>query len=542
MKENKLNDELIEVPHSKKLKIPIILTIISLAIIVTTTLLVGYFKLNWFKSEIYNIDFKILRKVYQINYFTEKKTLKVKVGFTNGITEEKEFTTITNFTIFQTEKKELEKNDFLNIAILAILDMKVNFNNEQKDIISFNVFNESVINEFKLNPNGTKYPMAIFSFYENGTIYDIKLPNNMNNYYANAIIELIENVIPKLSRNKTEDIYNGLKINTKNDKKKKILFESQSPKEIKEFKGSKFTKNIEREIIDEQLAFIKEKSNLELQSQNEDGQINFGLKDFKCEQNSEIFLTNVNERKKTIDLVTNLTKYYTFIDSKDLIQSLKDKEKINKEKNEDNEFVAKKYKEAPNSELRKLSSFSDTFEIVKFNALGNDISLNFYFHASEDGSFGGGLIFSASGNKVYFGTDSFYISVSGNFLDTVLFYFPFPPMPFIGIYLKACGSITLSYKVNHNSNPKMIVNMALSLDAKAEVKAGWDFVASVSAGAQGNIFSGELKGNVNNDGSMYLSGACGGLAVSVYVEGKTLDQTLFNYDYKVWDGWNFFKF
>ena len=276
--------------------------------------------------------------------------------------------------------------------------------------------------EFKLNPNGTKYPMAIFSFYENGTIYDIKLPNSTNNYYADAIIELIENVIPKLSRNRTEDIHKGLNINTKSDKKKKILFESQSPKEIKEFKGSKFTKNVEREIVDEQLTFIKEKSNLELQSQNEEGQVNFGLKDFKCEQNSEIFLTNVNERKKTIDLVTNLAKYYTFIDSKDLIKSLTDKETINKEKNEDNELVAKKFKEAPNSEFRKLSSFSYTTNIVKFNVLGNDISLNIYFHASEDGSFGGGLIVSASGNKVYFGTDSFYYSVSGDFLDTVLFF------------------------------------------------------------------------------------------------------------------------
>ena len=237
-----------------------------------------------------------------------------------------------------------------------------------------------------------------------------------------------------------------------------------------------------------------------------------------------------------------MANYYTFIDSKDLIKLLTDKEIINKEKNEDNEIVAKRFKSAPNSELRKLSSFSYTTNIVKFNVLGNDISLEFYFHASDDGSYGGGLIVSASGNKVYFGSDSFYYSVSGNFLDTVLFYFPFPAMPFIGVFLKACGSITLSYKFNHNSNPKIIVDMALSLDAKAEVKAGWDFVASVSAGAKGNIFSGELKGNVNNDGSMYCSGTCGGLAVSVYIEGKTLDYTLFNYDFKVWDGWNFFKF
>lgn len=82
--------------------------------------------------------------------------------------------------------------------------------------------------------------MAIFSFYENGTLEDIYLPNNTDSYNAISIIELIEILIPKLSRNRTEDINNGIKINAVKNKTKKILVENLSTKEIQNFKNSKF--------------------------------------------------------------------------------------------------------------------------------------------------------------------------------------------------------------------------------------------------------------------------------------------------------------
>ena len=54
--------------------------------------------------------------------------------------------------------------------------------------------------------------MALFSFYENGTLIDIQLPDNMDKYNFDTICEFIEKVIPKLSRNRTEDMSNGLNI------------------------------------------------------------------------------------------------------------------------------------------------------------------------------------------------------------------------------------------------------------------------------------------------------------------------------------------
>ena len=325
-KEEILNDDFIEneisQPKShKKIKIAIAIAA-SLAIIATTTLLVGYFKFDWFKSEIYNIDAKISRNLYQVNYFSETKILKTKTAFTSGVTEENSQTINTNFMVMQTDRKELENNDFLNTATLVILDAKLSVQNEQKELTSFNVFDQSKIKEFESNPNGAKYPMAIFSFYENGTIADIQLPDNMDLYNAHTINELIENIVPKLTRNRKEDISNGLNIETKKEKNKRTLVEIQSPKEINDFRGSKFTKSIEREIENEKLTKINTNSNLDLHTQTIDDEADFGLKDFFFEQKSGIISTGTIESKENAELINQLAKHFTIVKSKDLIETL----------------------------------------------------------------------------------------------------------------------------------------------------------------------------------------------------------------------------
>ena len=90
----------------------------------------------------------------------------------------------------------------------------------------------------------SKYPIAKFSFYENGTIDKIKLPNIMNNYNAYTIIELINNTIPKLPINRSDGMVNFIYIDNIDYINKKTLIEKQSPREIKKQKGSVFKKNI----------------------------------------------------------------------------------------------------------------------------------------------------------------------------------------------------------------------------------------------------------------------------------------------------------
>ena len=82
MKDEILSEEFNVIPQPKShKKIKIAITLIAfLGIIATTTLLVGHFKFDLFKNEVYIIDPKISRALNQEDYFTEKKAIKSKIG------------------------------------------------------------------------------------------------------------------------------------------------------------------------------------------------------------------------------------------------------------------------------------------------------------------------------------------------------------------------------------------------------------------------------------------------------------------------------
>ena len=384
-KEEILNDEFVEreivQPKSHK-KIKIAVSIVaSLVIIATTTLLVGHFKFNWFKSEVYTLDTKISHNLYQVNYFTETKNIKTKFGFVSGVSEDQEHSIYTNFMVMITSKE-----GFLNTAILVILDTKVKYGKDFKNINTFDIFDEDKIKEVIANPDGTKYPLALFSFYENGTVVDIKLPNNMNEYYANTINELIENVIPKLTRNRTEDISNGLNIKTKKDKKKSTIVESQAPMEIPRMKGSKFVKSVERDIENDHLTKVRAESNVALESQANSDEEVFGIKEFYLDQKVEIVSTGLKEEKNTAEKLLELSKHFAFIKSKDLLELFTQKE------NGDYENVVEEYiggNDAPVSQLRKLTINQDaTINVKSIRVLNTEISFSVKIGVSDDKAFG----------------------------------------------------------------------------------------------------------------------------------------------------------
>lgn len=511
-----------------KIKLAIIISAL-LVIIIIIILLVGHLKYDWFKSEIYDIDIEISRNKNQVDYFFEKKTIKTQVGFTNGEIENNELQIFTNFMILQTEAKEIEKNNFLITAILVILDVKINIEKEEKIITSFNILDKSVINELKNNPDGTKYPISVFSFYENGTIANIKLPNNMNNYNAYNIIDLIENIIPKLSRNRTEDRSNALIINTKTDKNKKILSENHSPREIKKFRGSKYIKSVERDIEDGQLKTIRTNSTLNLKTQTDNNKTDFGLKSFSCAQNSQINLIKESIEKENVELVKQISKYYTFINSEDLIYSLPDKYK------EENEVKEEK-------KLAKNNDISATFELKDMNILGNDVSFKLYFgvYGDKGDKFSAGFTININDLDIHFGTDGAYYDFSHEYKDVPLFKFTFPSTPAVSIALKAGGKISFHIG-KYNTDPVFRISISGSIDANAEIKAGWDLFASITASAKGTVISASGSGNCDKDGDMYFTGKIGSGPVIVSLEGKALDNTIFDYDYQIWEGWSISK-
>ena len=533
-----VENEVIQPKNTKKIKIAIAL-VASLTIIASAILLVGYFKFNWFKSEIYNIDAKISRNAYQANYFSETKTINTRIGFTSGITQDNEQKIYTNFMVMQKDRKELKNNDFLNTATLVILDTKLENKNELKEINSFNIYNEENIKEFESNPDGAKYPMAVFSFYENGTIADILLPNNMDNYNAQTIIELIESVVPKLTRNRTEDISNGLEINTLKRNKKKVFVESISPREIPDFKGSRFVKSIEREIDNEQLTKIKTQANLELKTELKENENSFGLKDFKYETKSEIVSTGLKEEKGTAELINKFIEHYTLIKSQDLLEYLA--------KNKKDQIIGRyeitEEQIKSDNNLRNLISFDNfngdaTILVTTFNVLNCDIKIQIRYGAKNGEAFGE-IIFTANQGKVSFGSNGITASTtiktwSG---EVPVFTFDFPPMPIIGLSLIAGGSVKIQGSIS-SEKEQLELSITGSLYAKVEIKAGWDKVASVAAGAKGTIISSSIKGAINLSGDLSTSGSLSAGDITIYVNGKTLGLEVFSYEWKVFDGWS----
>lgn len=519
-----VENEIVQSKSNKKVKIVVALAS-SLAIVAIITLLVGHFKFNWFKNEVYNLDAKIDRNLYQANYFTEIKTLNTKIGFTNGLSEVQESTIYTNFMVLISDKTE-----FLNTAILVILDTKVKSKDKLKDLVSFDIFNEEKIKEVIANPDGSKYPFALFKFYENGTIDDIQLPKNMDSYNAQSIIELIEKVIPKLSRNRTEDISNGLKVNTKKGKKKNTIVESQSPKELPGFRGSKFVKSIERDIENNELKKISSNLTINLETKLEEGQSSLGYQDFIYDQKSKIISTSSIEEKEKAQLLLKISEHFTFINAKDLLESSSKKE------NTEKVYIIGESDEKDVPKLRKLAYYHKgniTCPIKKYNIFGKSISIEAKIGQSEGIGFAYYIIKTEDGIS-YFGKDG--VNNTKRFSGELsLVSFPFDYVPGITITLKVNGGGDISIDYDYDS--VLRVTAFITLYAKGEVKSGWEYVSSISAIIKGTLISGTFGAKYSPYGTLGFSGSFDGSDINIYVTGKSLDSQDFHHSFYLSRGW-----
>ena len=126
-----------------KLTIAIISTILVLA--ATTTLLIGYFKFDWFKKEIYKVDANITREVNQANFFTENKKINTKIALTPENYEEQDYEVNTDFMVYLKDKTQLGFNDNLYRASIIILKSKMTTKDEEYDLPSFDINDENKV-------------------------------------------------------------------------------------------------------------------------------------------------------------------------------------------------------------------------------------------------------------------------------------------------------------------------------------------------------------------------------------------------------------
>ena len=479
--------EEVETKTSNKVKYTIAIIASTLVLAAATTLLIGHFKFDWFKSDNYKIDANINRSVYQANYFSEKKTMTTKISLSDGHIEKKEYIIDTNFVVFLTEKKEN-----LYSAALVLLSATATAEDKLQELPHFNMFDEEEIKELESNPDGSKYPMAVFKFNDDGKIEEIKLPNNMDGYNAQLIVGLIENVIPKLSRSRQEDMSKGLEINTRKSKNKRTIVQNEAPKQFETFKGSQYSRIVKTEIEDDQITKIESNSNVHLQSQPEEGQIIFGPKDFTYDLKSEITSNEVKyDEKESVELVKKLASKFTLINSKDLIESLKEKKEEEKEEE--------------TTPLRNLATFpisaSREYKLASLDVLGQTVSLKYVVSITSSKASNKFVINSGLGT-IEFGNTGCTGKISKSYpYNKQIFTFIVPNtfgLVSVGCYAK--GSLGWEFGIQSGSGTatKYYASISGSLKLGAEIKAGWDFIASLSAFAEGTVFDASGKVVISN--------------------------------------------
>ena len=505
-----------EFVETKPNKVKIILAILASTLVVATmtTLIIGHFKFDWFKSDEYKIDAHINRSVYQANYFSEKKTINARFSFDEH-SEEKQYVVDNDFVVFLTEKK-----GNLNSATLVLLSSTASIDDEVHELPHLNMFDEEKVKDLDTNPDGSEYPIAKFKFTDDGKIEEINLPNNMDEYNAESILELIKKVIPKLSGSKKEDISNGLEISSKKVQNKRTIIQSEAPKQYEDFEGSRLTKVVRTEIENDQVTNIESDKNLHIESKTEGEEINFGPKDFEINEKSEISSMEIKyNEKENIDLVNKLAEKFTFVESEVLLQMITNK-KLEEEKQEE-----ELEEDAP--ALRGLFpiSASKSFDLASFKVLGQTVSVKYVVGISSSGAYNK-IVISTKLGSFEFGRGSIQgeLNWSKSYSQTI-FKFVVPPFPFIqlGCYVKGSISIGLGLKAGIGQGSKFWARIAGSLGLGAEVSVGLGRIASLSAFAEGTLVDASAQviitnGSVSKDSGFKL--VIGRLKVGI--KGKLL--------------------
>ena len=528
-----LNDS--DIVETKSNKVKIILSIIALTLVVASiaTLLIGHFQFDWFKSNEYKIDAKINRSIYQANYFSEKKTVTTKFNFEGGHSEEKEYIVDNNFAVFLTDK-----TGNINTGSLVLLSSTATVDEQIKELAHLDMFDEEQRKELETNPDGAKYPMAVFKFLDNGEIQEINLPNNMDEYNANSLIEVIKKIIPKLTRNKKEDISNGLEITTKKVNNKRTIVQSEAPKQFQDFRGSRYSRVIKTEIESDQITNIESNDKLYMESKPEGDEKIYGPKEFFYDIKSEITTNEVKyNEKENVELINKIAEKFTFVESEVLLQMFTNKKL---EENKEKDFVKEENVETKPTTRNLFSiSASRTFNLASFNVFGQQVTVKYVVGISGSSAYNKIVISSGLGSFEFGnGGCSGEISFSRSYRQTIFIFSP-PPFPLVSVGCYVGGSIYagLGFKSGSGSATKYWAKAEGSLFMGAEIKAGWDVVASLSAYAEGTIISasGQVtlsQGSVSQDSGFRLSGGrivvgIRGVAFGVF-KSDLWSATLFN--------------
>jgi hypothetical protein len=422
---------------------------------------------------------------------------------------------------------------------------------KEYDLPSFNINDKNKIKEFNANPVGTKYQIAHFSFYENCTILEIQCLKSADEYNIQTLKELIEKVIPKLSRNRTEDNSNGIKIKTRTDRKKKTLIEEEKPKQYYTFKGSKFSKSVERDFEDDKLTDIRTKSDIHLQSNPEEDAQTLGATDFYFKSESNIksyewgwdyYVNNGNGNTGRVVYLTSASiSPSSNSNSTSLFSRIFGRHRLLSEKNKPiPNLGGKRPIPADKGNGRRLGQFSSisadkTFNIGKYDVLGQTVTVKYHVGVSNGNPFNEIIIDSKLGKTTIGNTG---VSLKGSWSKSkTIFTFVFPSFP--AASLNAVTSGTISWSVSYTGSGKStVLSASLSGTVKlgCEIKAGWDIIASLSAGIEGIIVSASGSAAIKNK-SVEKKFSISAGKIYAYLDRSILGKKERLGEKTMWNGW-----
>ena len=244
--------------------------------------------------------------------------------------------------------------------------------------------------------------------------------------------------------------------------------------------------------------------------------------------------------KENVELVKKLAAKFVLIDSEELLQIIAESKK---EKNEKKEIVEEK----GNKLVRKLFEVSAkvSYTLAKFNVLGTDVLIKYEAGISEQSAYNKVVIETALAN-FEFGNQGCTAKIEKK-IETpqyIIFWVNLPfPFFFISIhgYVQGSASIYFGLKAGSGADAQYYAGLEGSLKLGAEVKAGFDAIASLSAFAEGTVIEAEGKLVLSNKGVDQDTGfriTIGKLVVGIrgvlfwWIRGTLWQATIF-------DGWTF---
>ncbi len=496
---------------------------------ITTLFLVGYFQFGWFQKSQDNIIANIYHP-NQVLLFNEYKTISTEVSTESG----KEVVAqdiLTDFLVVINSKTKLNyfgEIDNLYNATLVILKTKSN----DQIVGGLNLTEDEETEKFFNNPENDGHPIAKFSFYENGTLVNIFLSNDTNKFYASSMVDLIEHIIPKISKK----IFNQTNkdVEYKFDEEENTLHEKHHGKEFVDkyskisFKGSQINKKITRMINNNTINQITSESELNLVSDKDKEKENFlniGLDGYAIKINSDLKIVESKDDKELIKKIEKMSKEFDFEESQKMLEELA------KDEMRDLLNLVNDGENKEENEIRRLdSSVSQSYDITNIEVLGKKIYFK-YVISYENNKAQHFLEATIGGNTVRLSTST--MTVSGSLKGSISA--PICTIPFtLGIplvfKLKAKGDYNNNFvfKSNYQKTGNTItVSGTLNAYLDGSLSSSAKFI-SLNVGVEGRVIN--LTGSKTADiVSRKLSGSLTATTgpVKLYVNVKLANKSYY---------------